>query len=393
MPANRVTVYVCHQKDRPNLVLQWLDPETGRRKSKSAETADPKQAETARADLESDLNNGRYQEASRMTWERFRELFEEEYVSAKRPNTQQTYASCLDLFERLCNPRQLRSISERTLSAFAAAMRKQKARGQGGYAGITIKVTLQYLRAALRWAARQKLILQCPAFPEAKVPKKKPQPVPAESFERLLAKAPDAQMRAFLQCGWLAGLRLAEALALEWEPAEQAPYLDLSRRRIVLLAEFVKAAEDQWVPLDPLLQEVLTALPRQGLRVFHFVARNGWPHTKNTVSTNISRLAKKVGVKLTMHSLRRGFGCRYAGKVPAQVLQKLMRHSNISITMAYYANVDDTVEAAVFGPGPNAIPNNRGNPAPPASLDSAASPSQDEGISTADDTAGQRCDY
>jgi hypothetical protein len=50
-----------------------------------------------------------------------------------------------------------------------------------------------------------------------------------------------------------------------------------------------------------------------------------------------------------MHSLRKGFGCRYAAKVPAQVLQKLMRHSNIKTTMDYYANVDDAVEQAVLG--------------------------------------------
>jgi hypothetical protein len=48
-----------------------------------------------------------------------------------------------------------------------------------------------------------------------------------------------------------------------------------------------------------------------------------------------------------MHSQRKGFGCRYAGKVPAQVLQKLMRHRNIRTTMDFYANVDDAVEAAV----------------------------------------------
>jgi integrase len=50
-----------------------------------------------------------------------------------------------------------------------------------------------------------------------------------------------------------------------------------------------------------------------------------------------------------MHSLRKGFGCRYAGKVPAQVLQRLMRHADIKTTLEYYANVDEAVEAAVFG--------------------------------------------
>ena len=49
-----------------------------------------------------------------------------------------------------------------------------------------------------------------------------------------------------------------------------------------------------------------------------------------------------------MHTLRKGFGSRYAGQVPAQVLKKLMRHASLKITMDYYANVDDAVMAAVL---------------------------------------------
>ena len=61
-----------------------------------------------------------------------------------------------------------------------------------------------------------------------------------------------------------------------------------------------------------------------------------------------------------MHSLRKGFGCRYAGRVPAQVLQKPMRHASLKTTMDYYANVDDAVVAAVKGPQRNASRNTDG---------------------------------
>jgi integrase len=166
-------------------------------------------------------------------------------------------------------------------------------------------------------------------------------------------------MRAYLLAGWLGGLRLAEAAALEWGATEQWPYLDLLRDRIILPAAFVKAAEDQWVPLDPLLREALELLPRLGKKVFRFVAKNGHAVCLNAVGERVIRLAKKAGVKLTMHSLRKGFGCRYAGKVPAQVLQRLMRHSNISTTMDFYANVDATLEEAVLGPKRNSSRNTR----------------------------------
>jgi integrase len=353
MSEKRITVWVQSFKDRANLVLQWIDPDTGARKSKSAETGDPEQAEAKRADLEYELNHGLHKEASRMTWERFRELFEAEYLSNLRPRTRLRYDDVFDLFEELARPTSLKAITERTVSAFAAALRQKPTHGRVGMMPSTIRVTLQFLRTALAWAVGQKLLPACPKFPGVKVPRKKPQPIPLESFERLLDKAPDANMRTYLLTGWLAGLRLAEAATLEWEPTEEAPYLDLARSRIILPAGFVKAVEDQWVPLDPTLRQALEALPRHGRKVFRFVGKDGHPLTRNGVSERVIRLAKKAGVKLTMHTLRKGFGCRYAGKVPAQVLQRLMRHADVKTTMAYYANVDQAVEEAVLGPQRN----------------------------------------
>jgi integrase len=357
MSDQRVTVWVQSFKDRPYPMLQWIDPDTGQRKSKTAGTAEEKAVEQARADMEYELNNGKYQEASRMTWERFRELFEAEYVAGLRPNTQANYRATLDLFERLCHPAKLRTISERTISAFVAAMRQRPTRGRPGMAASSIKVRLQFLRAVLRWAVEQKMLPKCPKIPSVKAPKKKPQPVPLESFERLLEKAPDVQTRTYMLCGWLAGLRLSEAFHLEWEETDKAPWIDLGRKRIVLPAGIVKAVEDQWVPLDPTLEEALLQLPRHGSRVFHFIGRGGKPISDRVVSGRVSALAKQAGVRLTMHSLRKGFGCRYAGKVPAQVLQKLMRHGDIKTTIDYYANVDAAVEEAVFGPSRNSSRN------------------------------------
>src|SRR6266568_6061171 len=120
MSEQRIVVWVQRLNDRPNFALRWNDPETGRCKTKSAGTADPKEADKARSDLEYELAHGRYQEASRMTWERFRELFEAEYVAHRRPDTQRNYGAMFDIFERLCNPTKLRSINERTVSTFAA---------------------------------------------------------------------------------------------------------------------------------------------------------------------------------------------------------------------------------------------------------------------------------
>jgi integrase len=139
--------------------------------------------------------------------------------------------------------------------------------------------------------------------------------------------------------------------------------VDLANDRIILPAELVKGVRDQWVPLDPALREALLALPRHGKRVFRFVdgrrGKGGWV-SASAVSDRVARLAKRAGVRLTMKALRRGFGYRYAGKVPAQVLQKLMRHARIKTTMDYYANVDDAAMEAVLGAQRNSSRNSAG---------------------------------
>ena len=146
-------------------------------------------------------------------------------------------------------------------------------------------------------------------------------------------------------------LRLSEALFLEWEPSEEQPWVDLPNNRIVLPAVFAKSAQDQWVPPHPVLREALERLPRSGRRVFPFRSRRtGGPLTRNGVTNRVLAMAKQAGVKLSMHKLRKGFGCRAAkmlGKGGAAMLHELMRHSSMQVTMDYYASVDDALQDAI----------------------------------------------
>jgi integrase len=351
MHDKRIKVWVQRFKDRATLMLQWIDPDTGRRKSQSAETDDEGTAETKRGDLEYKLNNGLHQEASKLDWERFRELITGEYLPGLRPRSREKYDTVLDVFEQTCKPSKLRAVSERTISQFVKALReRRRSKEKVGLAPHTIKNYLIALKSALGWAVGQKLLPALPTFPVVKVPKKKPQPIPTESFEKLLAKAPDEYWRTYLLCGWWAGLRLSEALHLRWERNDESPWVDFDRDRIVLPAVFAKADTDQWVPLHPVLRESLAAMPRQRVTVFHFLSNRGGLLSRSAVTHRILRLAKQAGVRLSMHKLRKGFGCRAAqqlGKGNAPILHTLMRHSSMQVTMDYYASVDDSLHEAI----------------------------------------------
>lgn len=52
----------------------------------------------------------------------------------------------------------------------------------------------------------------------------------------MLDKAADAMTRAYVLCGWLGGLRLNEALRLEWEQNDKAPWVDFEQDRVWLPA-------------------------------------------------------------------------------------------------------------------------------------------------------------
>jgi integrase len=279
-------------------------------------------------------------------------LFEQEYLAGLRAGTPEKYRTFLDVFEQIVKPERLRTVTERTLNAFVKGMRERKRPGgKVGLARYTIKNYLVAMRTALGWAVEQKLIPACPTFPTVKVPKKKPQPIPAESFDKLLEKAPDATWHAFLLCAWWAGLRLSEAYGLLWEPSEDRPWLDLAGNRIILPAAFAKSDVDQSVPLHPVLRQALEALPRSGTKLFPFRSRKGGgPLSRAGVTQRVRLMAKRAGVKLSMHRLRKGFGCRVAkqlGKGNAPLLHTLMRHSSMQVTMDFYASVDDVLQEAI----------------------------------------------
>src|SRR5262249_3777528 len=149
----RITVWVQRFADRPNLMLQWTDPDTGRRRSKSSETSDEEKAEDARADLEYELNHGHYHGSSRMDWAKFRELFEAEYLPGLRPRSREKYGTVLDVFEQTIIPERLRTVNERTISLFVKGLRERKHHGgKVGLAPHTIKNYLIALKKALGWA-------------------------------------------------------------------------------------------------------------------------------------------------------------------------------------------------------------------------------------------------
>jgi integrase len=197
---------------------------------------------------------------------------------------------------------------------------------------------------------------------------------------------PDARQVAewcrYLRGLWLSGLRLEESLALSWDDGE--PFaIDLTGRRPAfrILGEAQKSGRDELLPLTPDFAKFILETPeseRVG-KVFKLVGhRSGRPMAPADVGEAVRRIGRKAGVVTnkadgkfaSAHDLRRAFGTRWAKRVMPAVLKRLMRHSAVQTTLAYYVDLDTAEVAdelwAKFGAddGSSSQGNKRGNIAP-----------------------------
>ena len=267
--------------------------------------------------------------------------------------------------ERLVGPKLLASLDAAQLSKFQAALRAGKLEEP------SIKGHLAYLHAALGWAKLVGMIVEVPAmaFP-TRTAGMKGRAIAGEEFDRMIAAVPAVfadkpetieSWKHLLRGLWWSGLRLGEALALDWTD-DRKLCVDLEGKRPMfrVRANAEKGYKDRTFPVAREFAEMLLAVPsidREG-QVFRPAMRreHGKPHRLDTVSNVIVEIGKKAGVKVfergskakyaSAHDLHRAFGFRWSSRVMPPVLQQLMRHENIQTTMTYYVgrNAEATAE-------------------------------------------------
>jgi integrase len=113
-----------------------------------------------------------------------------------------------------------------------------------------------------------------------------------------------------------------------------------SRHTVIrILPQGQKSRRAEVLPIVPEFAKWLAEQPRRTRYVCGFIDTASDMYVR-TIGRNISRAANKLGLKITAHDLRRGFGARMALLVKPVVLARLMRHADIDTTMKYYANID-----------------------------------------------------
>jgi integrase len=363
--SDEIKVHVIdYGKDR-NLMMRYRDPVTGKHVAKTTGTRNEKKALQEAAKWEDQLREGRYQKPSKMTWDAFREYYLTNAMPALAESSVGTYIATLNVFERHCNPQKLSDVTTARVTAFVTELRND------GAAEATVARHLRHLKAAMRWAHNEGLLLVLPKFSMPKRVKgaklMRGRPITLEEFERMIEAVPGVVENAaaeswkfYLRGLWTSGLRLSESLTLRWDAKPGVIVVDFSGRRPMLRipAEAEKGNRDRLLPMTPDFATLLESVPesqRKG-RVFKLLNIDGTllRPERCTVGKLLSAIGAKAGVVVderekngetvrkfaSAHDLRRAFGQRWAAKIKPTQLRELMRHASITTTLAYYVGED-----------------------------------------------------
>lgn len=358
-----LAITVFKPAGRKFFLVQWRDPVTGKKKTRSTGEARKREAERKAGTMLKDITEGNLNNAERVTWATFRQRYEEEFLPGKADGTANKVDAVFNMFERLVGPKLLASVDASVMSLYVKRMRA------AGRSESTLKGHLAHMKAALRWAHRIGILAKVPAI---EMPTRcngmKGRPVTLEEFERMLKCVPDvvgeqdAEMWRFILRGfWWSGLRRSELWNLTWDD-DRMLCVDLDGRRPMfrIRGDAHKSGKDCLLPMPPEFAEMLGTIPESERTGHVFNARNratGKRLKSEYVGQTITRIGKRAGVKVadgrgkvkfaSAHDLRRSFGFRWAGRIMPNHLQSLMRHTSISTTLTFYVgrNSEATADA------------------------------------------------
>lgn len=391
MASQRIPVKHMLPARRTFYVLRWIDPYSGKEREQSTKSKSERVAARMAREKEIELC-GIDPADDRMTWARFRERYTTEYLSTLADRTIQSFNTAADAFERICRPKFLVDVKSDVLAAFVAKRRteskqtghaqrerkrkqlgltveeykaKRKLKDDSGGATkavskSTIAQQLRMLYAALGWAKEMRLISTIPVT-RARKPKRgsknrrlmRGRPITETEFATVcnaakIVRKGDAADWLFLLGGlWDSGLRLGEACELSYDDSTGFS-IDVARRRPVfkIFSEHQKGDRDEMCPVAPEFVTRLRTVPealRRG-RVFSLAIR----YSAEYIGKVVAKIGRRSGIVVdrskeefaTAQTLRRSFGSRWALKVKAPILQRMMRHQSILTTLEYYVDVD-----------------------------------------------------
>ena len=165
-----------------------------------------------------------------------------------------------------------------------------------------------------------------------------------DAAQDIIANLPRLELKDRLLVALLiiTGIRRGEALSLQWEDIDFERKLINIRRSVRFagnkgyIGPTKSKAGVRLIPLEPQLEEILTALPHDG----KYILGNGeFPITEMTYKRGWERICRTINIHgATAHVLRHTYITMAAAHLDIKTLQTIAGHSDISTTMNRYAH-------------------------------------------------------
>lgn len=245
--------------------------------------------------------------------------------------------------------RRIDAIGKRDIAKLTADLLETGVRRKDGLSKKTVANSLGVLRKMLNVAEDWGVIDKAPRIKAPKLDQPKFDFFDFDETDRLLAAA-DAEWHPFLLFQVRTGLREGEARALRWEDVDLVKGRVLVRRSIWQGIEgTTKTGKEREVPLGP---ETIRALKaHRHLRgKLVFCSAEGAPLTHSEMRAGLHRACRKAGLRqVGMHTLRHTFASHLVMRgVPIKVVQELLGHASIKMTMRYAHLAPDIKKDAVL---------------------------------------------
>jgi len=250
----------------------------------------------------------------------------------RAPRTLKTYRNLMESICRCCGWKTVRDISAESFTTWRAA---------SGLRPKYVNDFLGCLRGFVRWMERNQLMLSNPLRFVDKVRNDSEgtyrRSLSPDEISRLLSVAPASRAWVYLVIIYT-GLRRHELNRLTWGHF----HMEAPDQFVELPASITKNRKSDRQPLRPEVVQALRSVMPENSMPFEWVFRGKVPSPaklrRDLVAAGIPVVDER-GQRLDVHALRKTFGTMLAvAGVTPQDASKLMRHSDIRLTMRIYTD-------------------------------------------------------
>jgi len=255
--------------------------------------------------------------------------------------TLEIYKRALHRFHHLVGNKLLTSITPKEVDLYRAARAKE-------VAPVSVNIDLRALRAAFSTAVRWKLITENPfkKVPLLRVPEQLPVYFSKVEFEKFISVVKEPWFKDLVIVAVSTGLRRGELLNLKWQD------VDLGRRLLHIHSTDsfkTKAGKRRAVPMNEAVSLILSQRAQANQTEYVFTL-NGRRVLEDLATKKFKDYVREAGInpRLHFHSLRHTFATWLVqSSVSIYEVQKLLGHSNISVTQVYSHLASDELHDAV----------------------------------------------